>query len=707
MKRKLAILIASVAMALCCALGLAACGEKQPPKAEWTVEAVYAHAQSLGYAGTLEEFLAQIQGADGADGVGVQSVAVDERGHLIVTLTNEKVIDCGKVTGADGQNGADGVSVQSVAVDERGHLIVTLTNKQVIDCGKVTGADGADGQNGADGVGVQSVKIDENGHLIVTLTNEQVIDCGSVRENATEQAEHPYFVISHGSIVGVTAAGRQQTSLTVPDEFGGEKITHIAPYALSDLSELNTLVISDGITDIGLGALSGCWTLERLTLPFLGANSRQVGATHLSYIFGEMTGDSGLVPATLREIVLTKGTSIGGESPFRSCENVTTLTLPTSLTRIENGAFDTLTALTQVHIQDLAAWCKIDFAARTLNGKTALLLNGEPLTALTLSDELPQINAYAFAGCSSLTSVTFGSGIASIGEGVFEGCPSLSSVNFGGVTSIGRAAFKNCTAFKQLTLSNSIASLNEGAFEGCSSLTSVTFGSGLTSIGKGAFAGCALKAITVDAGNATFHSNGNCLIQTENKQLALGCSASAIPTDGSVTSIGNAAFYGCTALTQVTIPKNVTKIWDNAFSDCTALKKLSIPESVKSMGNRAFENCSGLEYVAIEHGMTDIGRQAFKGCTALKSIRLPGSLKRIGGDAFAQCPTLEAFFYWGTKELWDTITIGYNNIIHETAHVYFFSPSNPFEGAFPVTEGYYWYFGSDAETPVIWTKESA
>ena len=109
-------------MAACISCAVACSGGSSGEKEEWTYASVYAQAQSLGYEGTLEEFIALISGKDGADGVGVKTVKI-ENGHLIVVLTNGEEIDCGKVTGEDGQDGQDGQN----------------------------GQDGQDGQNGQDG----------------------------------------------------------------------------------------------------------------------------------------------------------------------------------------------------------------------------------------------------------------------------------------------------------------------------------------------------------------------------------------------------------------------------------------------------------------------------------------------------------------------------------------------------------------------------
>ena len=52
---------------------------------------------------------------------------------------------------------------------------------------------------------------------------------------------------------------------------------------------------------------------------------------------------------------------------------------------------------------------------------------------------------------------------------------------------------------------------------------------------------------------------------------------------GGVTSIGNYAFYGCTALTSITLPNSVTSIGNYAFGSCTALTSITLPNSVTSI----------------------------------------------------------------------------------------------------------------------------
>ena len=183
-------------------------------------------------------------------------------------------------------------------------------------------------------------------------------------------------------------------------------------------------------------------------------------------------------------------------------------------------------------------------------------------------DTATSINAYAFYGCTSITSVTIGNQVTSIGDYAFQDCSSLTSITIGeGVTSIG-----------------------DYAFYGCESLTSVTIPDSVTSIGSSAFSECSsLESIIVDEGNTVYHSDGNCLIETERKTLIAGCKTSIIPSDGSVTIIRFYAFEGCSSLTSITIPDSVTSIGHSAFNGCSSLTSVTIES------NYAYAN-AGTEY---------------------------------------------------------------------------------------------------------------
>ena len=148
-----------------------------------------------------------------------------------------------------------------------------------------------------------------------------------------------------------------------------------------------------------------------------------------------------------------------------------------------------------------------------------------------------------------------------------------------------------------------------GAFAG-TSITGATFlaPANVTSIGDYAFNGCtALESVTIP---------------------------------NSVTSIGKGAFINCIAFASVTIPDSVTSIGDGAFLFCTALVSVTIPNSVISIGGSAFGGCTALASVTIPNSVISIGGSAFLGCTALASVTIPGSVTSIGDGAFGGCTAL-------------------------------------------------------------------
>ena len=191
---------------------------------------------------------------------------------------------------------------------------------------------------------------------------------------------------------------------------------------------------------------------------------------------------------------------------------------------------------------------------------------------------------------------------------------------------------------------NSVTSIGKAAFGECTGLTSVTIPDSVTSIGYGAFSGgSGLTSITVADGNTKYHSSGNCLIETASKTLILGCKTSVIPSNGSVTSIGKAAFGECTGLTSVTIGNSVTSIGAGAFNGCSGLTSITIPDSVTSIGAGAFESCTGLMTVNWNATATSAGSYdypIFKDCSNLATVNIGYNVKIIPSYAFYNCTGL-------------------------------------------------------------------
>ena len=192
------------------------------------------------------------------------------------------------------------------------------------------------------------------------------------------------------------------------------------------------------------------------------------------------------------------------------------------------------------------------------------------------------------------------------------------------VTEIDDAAFRNCSALTSITIPEGIVRIGKLAFAECSSLTSITIPKTVTQIDCGGiwigdnyysghiFTHCpSLTSIVVEEGNPRYKSiqNGNGIIDKTTNTLIAGDQTTIIPD--SVTSIGEAAFRNCDALTSVTIPDSVTSIGGSAFYDCDALTSITIPNSVTSIGGSAFSCCSMLTSITIPNSVRSIGGYAF------------------------------------------------------------------------------------------------
>ena len=130
--------------------------------------------------------------------------------------------------------------------------------------------------------------------------------------------------------------------------------------------------------------------------------------------------------------------------------------------------------------------------------------------------------------------------------------------------------FKYCRDIKNIYIPSSVIYITDGAFNGRPTMGGMP-GSIKTNV---------IENIVVAEGNPYYHVDGNCLIETKSKKIILGCNSSIIPNDGSVESIGYAAFANCKSIETVILPKSIIEIEYYAFDNCENMKYMYITSSV-------------------------------------------------------------------------------------------------------------------------------
>ncbi len=325
-----------------------------------------------------------------------------------------------------------------------------------------------------------------------------------------------------------------------------------------------------------------------------------------------------------------------GDSAFRNCSNLTSITIPNSVTEIQNYAF--------YYCSGLTGELKIPDSVTTIGNHAFGQCSG--LTSLNLGNGVETIGEWAFYWCSGLTGeLKIPDSVTTIGNYAFEHCSGLTSLNLGNsVEKIGERAFSDCSGLTSLTFGNSVKTIGERAFYWCLGLTGeLKIPDSVTTMGYGAFSGTGITEFEVTESNEYFCVIDGVLFSKDKTTLiAFPPSSPLLPSydiPNNVTTIGDYAFSNCDGLLgELKIPDSVTTIGDYAFAWCYGLTSLTLGNNVKTVGEWAFAVCSGLTgELKIPDSMTSIGGYAFGDCTGLTSLILNNNMETIGDAAFSGC----------------------------------------------------------------------
>ena len=232
----------------------------------------------------------------------------------------------------------------------------------------------------------------------------------------------------------------------------GENARSVPKYLCNGMSNLNSLIISKNVVNIGNNAFANC--------------------------------------SSLTSINLTENIHSIGNSAFEGCSSLTSIKIPKSVTQIGWNAFTDCFSVKSIEVED--GNCKYDSRENCnaiIETETNVLFRGSQNTIIP--ETVTDIGRDAFAGCTTLTHINIPNKITSIRGCAFEGCTSLKSIVMpNSVNKLIRYAFRGCSSLTSITLSYNINSIEESTFEGCSSLTSVTIPNKVRIINLSAFKDC-------------------------------------------------------------------------------------------------------------------------------------------------------------------------------------------------------------------------
>ena len=461
------------------------------------------------------------------------------------------------------------------------------------------------------------------------------------------------------------------TSVTIPNS-----VNSIGAYAFRECNSLTSIIIPDSVNNIGTSAFNKCSNLANISIPDGVTSISGAVFDGTAYYKDEAHWTDGvlyignhLIKANSSKInseyIIKDGTKTIAFAAFSFCENLKSVTLPNSITRIDNRVFGYCSKLSDITI---------------------------PKSVISIGEE-------AFYDCSKLTNIYYNgteeqwnSIILESGNEALENAtihynntPTDPLEYLTYTISHGEVWITGCDdRVTEVIIPNEIngfpvTEITMGAFRDCTNLTKITIPDTIIAIAQQAFYNTAYYNDASNWQEGVLYI-GNYLIEAKPDEI----SSEYTVKDGTIT-IAEKAFYGCKNLTSITIPEGVISINTNAFWDCENLADISISDSVKYIESSIFQKTAyyneasnwtdGVLYIdnhlieakpneissnyIIKDGTTSIADVAFWNCKNLTSIDIPNSVASIGGNAFSGCRALTSV------EIPEKVTVITGNLFRE------------------------------------------
>ena len=451
-------------------------------------KSAYELAVEKGYRGTLDEWLASLNGSNGDDGKSAYELAV-ENGYQ---GTEEEWL--ASLKGSAGDQGDDGVTPK-LEVRDDGYWYISYDNGQTWNkLGPATGDPGEDGDSM-----FSDIDVSDPDYLVLTLAEtgasiklpyykdkfdllfvsgsdrvkEMSVYCGP---GATAEVEYeltnPLNVqvaiecISHSGYEVAVDKSAKKITVSAPDDPAAitDPESEILVFASDDERTVMRKLVVKQVKYIDYRATRRLdWEKSSVNPRFWGEDCKFLDEQST---YDSATGEGRW--AYTGTVIYITDAAFSGEAGLQE------IVIPASVVEVGRnlwnetgggGAFQNCTALTSVVFEG-DNLSKINL--NTFNGCSAL-------SSIELPESLEKIEYNAFDDCSALKSIVIPDKVTYIGEGAFNYCTGLQEAYIGdGVTEIAAKAFAECTALKTVVIGKSIQRIGDQAFNTRSSWDQMT-----------------------------------------------------------------------------------------------------------------------------------------------------------------------------------------------------------------------------------------
>ncbi len=464
----------------------------------------------------------------------------------------------------------------------------------------------------------------------------------------------------------------EDTDYPITSFIFGNEVEYIPSGLCQNMKKITSITIPENVKIMGYEVFRGCINLNSMVW-----NAKECNKERYQYnMFGHDLSITSFVIGNAVEY-LPSGLGYG--------INITTLTIPKSVTAIGSGAFDGASKLEQTNYTgDLASWCKIRFegwGSSPTNSSHNLFIDGKEITGeLIIPDGITTIYHSTFRGLDKLTKLSIPNSVTKIEEVAFGNCINLTEVTIGnGLDTLDVYAFYQNKSLKTFICQSTKAIeyfecedeykdeyfeeyATEGAFLLCNKqLDSIVAPAQFFDLAEIVWSNLAKNLRYIKVNNGKLTADAFAVMNRSYKILTHLDLANTTNTE-----IADEAFKGSYKLETLLLPAQLERIGYMAVADCKNLQAIDIPATVTDIDDSAFENCRSIETLTFggqqpanaPHSKVEtpfmaspqasqtsalqrIGNWAFYNCHELQHLEIPEGVTEIGAAAFYGCTYLE------------------------------------------------------------------